>query len=250
MHPTVGSPVTWLNDVINDKLEIFKGSRFAKDDDEDNISPLPETQLENDAVDTDLQWLYVKHCLECLVALKDLFNLCKCSKFQNVFFKKKLFAQVLYIYATQIFIIIYHCANSFHSGISGNEFCGDCVQPPLNTVDALKATDQQNLSRLIQLVFTFGVVPNFLPGVGLPLERRNKFHRCILECNTLVGKNDGKMKRKYEEKKHHMLVYVAESLLNILDHEIFSSIILTKHIGDILAALIQLTYAPAFKVEL
>ena len=117
----------------------------------------------------------------------------------------------------------------------------------MKTVDALKTADQQNLSKLLQLVFLFGVVPNFLSGVGLPIERRNKFYRCILECNAADGNNDGAMKQKCDEKKHHRLVYVAECLLSILNHEVFASIILKNHIGDVLAVLIQLAYGPTHK---
>ena len=70
--PLIGSPVPWLNDVINDKLEVFKRGKFRKSHDEDNIPSLPESQLEDDVDDTDPQWIYVKHCLEYLVALNDL----------------------------------------------------------------------------------------------------------------------------------------------------------------------------------
>lgn len=46
--------------------------------------------------------------------------------------------------------------------------------------DALSVAQQQKLSNLLQIITALGSVPSFLPGVGLPADKRSKFHRFLV----------------------------------------------------------------------
>ena len=37
----------------------------------------------------------------------------------------------------------------------------------------------RQVQRLLQLVVALGIVPNLLPGVGLPMEKRSAFFQCL-----------------------------------------------------------------------
>ena len=45
--------------------------------------------------------------------------------------------------------------------------------------DAISIGHQSCVSGLVQMVLVFGAVPSFLPGVGLPIEKRTKFSQVL-----------------------------------------------------------------------
>ena len=109
----------------------------------------------------------------------------------------------------------------------------DQQQEPL-----LSVNQQQNVTTLTQLIIAFGALPSMLPGVGLPLEKRSKFYSMVQpqEHRSLSV-----------EEKHQRLVNTMLELLELIEEPTISQIVLTKHLGDILAILIQLSSAPLKK---
>ena len=102
----------------------------------------------------------------------------------------------------------------------------------------LSVNQQQNVSSIIQLAVALGIVPSLLPGVGLPLSKRSKFYEIVSKEQELSVLQS-----------HERLVKTTKSLLKLLENPTLSQIILTKHLGDILASLIQLSSAPLKKPD-
>ncbi|KAL0968205.1 hypothetical protein UPYG_G00263820 [Umbra pygmaea] len=107
------------------------------------------------------------------------------------------------------------------------------MAPPLPP-DVLSVTQQRTLSTALQFVVSIGLCPYLATGVGVPLGRRSKF-------GTLV-----------EELVRHDVAPVSERRLLtttkvLLDLSVLSSlatVIYTRHLGDVMAALCQLGYRP------
>ena len=97
---------------------------------------------------------------------------------------------------------------------------------------------EQHVSSLIQLVFALGVVPSLLPGIGLPVEKRSKFY------NLVVPKEP---QENSVEKFHERIVNCTKNLVELAHVPSLNQIIVSKHLGDLLAALIQLSQAPLKK---
>ena len=106
----------------------------------------------------------------------------------------------------------------------------------------LSTSDKQVISKVVQGVIFLGVVPNLSPGVGLPLQRRSKLYQILRDCITAEVVNGDNFNVKI--RKYQSLLYVVTQLLSLLNLDVFSSIILTKHLGDFLAGLIQVAYSP------
>ena len=106
----------------------------------------------------------------------------------------------------------------------------------------LSTSDKQIISKVVQGVIFLGVVPNLSPGVGLPLQRRSKLYQILRDCITAEVVNGDNFNVKI--RKYQSLLYVVTQLLSLLNLDVFSSIILTKHLGDFLAGLIQVAYSP------
>ena len=87
------------------------------------------------------------------------------------------------------------------------------------------------------MVLVFGAVPSFLPGVGLPLAKRTKFADVLSAEKTNVD----------VEELHSRLASVTLGLTNLLDHEGLAGIVLSRHLGDLLAGLVQLAHVPLMK---
>ena len=97
---------------------------------------------------------------------------------------------------------------------------------------------EQHVSSLIQLVFALGVVPSLLPGIGLPVEKRSKFY------NLVVPKEP---QENSVEKLHERIVNCTKNIVELANVPSLNQIIVSKHLGDLLAALIQLSQAPLKK---
>ena len=109
--------------------------------------------------------------------------------------------------------------------------------------ESLSIGQQQNVSAGIQLVIALGIVPSLLPGVGLSMAKRSKFY----EIEAKTRKSDDSNKPILE--MHNRLVLCTKELLDLATNPGLSQMILTKHLGDVLAALIQLSSAPLKKAK-
>ena len=131
-----------------------------------------------------------------------------------------------------------------NSGTIENPSDGNLVRPTFD----LSTTEKQIISNVVQSVIVLGVLPNLFLGVGLPIERRNKFYPILQDCIAAeVVDNDG---INIKVKKYHRLLYLITELLDLLNLDVFASIFLTKHLGDLLAGLIQVAYAPIIKEDM
>ena len=74
--------------------------------------------------------------------------------------------------------------------------------------------------------------------LGLPVEKRSKFYALVASQETSEAN---------VEKLHDRIVKCTKNLLGLIDISSLNQIILGKHLGDLLAALIQLSYAPLKK---
>ena len=124
-------------------------------------------------------------------------------------------------------------------------FCQVCLQTLRclkNTLQAMKSSDkdakgpavdlsisdQQIVKTVIQLIVVLGVCPNLAQGVGIPIEQRTGFSAALG-----TGLNADCPKCLYE---------CVMTLVSCLSEPSLSLVILSKHLADILAALMQLGY--------
>ena len=108
-------------------------------------------------------------------------------------------------------------------GKRGNE------APPL-PVDSLGVGDQKTVLTAIQFVVILGICPNLSPGVGLPVERRSGFASLLnIHCNA---------------KNERRLFECVDTLVECIAQSSLGSLVLSRHLGDILSGLLQICYAP------
>ena len=107
----------------------------------------------------------------------------------------------------------------------------------------LSSYDKETIAKILQGIIILGVIPNLFLGVGLPIQKRKKIYQIFQENVTVdeVGIDD---KMSLKKTKQEKLSFVMTNLLNLLSLEVFSSVILTKHLGDLLAGLIQTVFSP------
>ena len=107
------------------------------------------------------------------------------------------------------------------------------TKAPVLQPDSLSVSDQKTIVACFQFVVSLGVCPNFLPGVGLPVEKRSGFG------NLLQVKDDAIRK----EIHLHDCVKV---MVACIDQPALGALVLSRHLGDILAGLLQICHAPRF----
>uniref|UniRef100_A0A8C4X7P0 Transport and golgi organization 6 homolog n=1 Tax=Erpetoichthys calabaricus TaxID=27687 RepID=A0A8C4X7P0_ERPCA len=110
--------------------------------------------------------------------------------------------------------------------------------PPLPP-DVLSISQQKTVYAAIQFVISLGICPFLLPGVGVPLLCRSQFGAEVINATTHVTHSSGT----------HRLLITCRVLLDIADHPSLGSMVMTRNLGDILAALCQLGYCPNRKKE-
>ena len=93
----------------------------------------------------------------------------------------------------------------------------------------LSISDQQVVKTVIQLIVVLGICPNLLEGVGIPIQQRTGFSAALGSEQALP-------------KCPKCLYECVMILVSCLSEPNLSLVILSKHLADILAALIQLGY--------
>ena len=108
----------------------------------------------------------------------------------------------------------------------------------------LSVKAESEVSSLVQTTISLGLLPSLLPGVGLAPEKRSKWARVCME-----GRQDeDESGARVIERKHSRLVAVTRFLLDLAaSSPRLGNIVLSKHLGDVLAALVQLGHAPLMK---
>ncbi|KAM4612463.1 transport and Golgi organization protein 6 homolog [Discoglossus pictus] len=105
---------------------------------------------------------------------------------------------------------------------------------PALSPDTLSISQQKTVQSVLQFVVSLGVCPYLLPGVGLPLQHRSEFGalvRRLVSCDAPVTRT-------------RRLYISCTTLLEVSRHTSLGSLLLTQHLGDLMAGLCQLGYCP------
>ena len=54
---------------------------------------------------------------------------------------------------------------------------------PRLEADALSISQQKNIASLVELVLVLGILPNLIPGVGIPPGKRSQFLQHVIEVS-------------------------------------------------------------------
>ncbi|XP_060694296.1 transport and Golgi organization protein 6 homolog [Hemiscyllium ocellatum] len=100
--------------------------------------------------------------------------------------------------------------------------------------DTLSILQQKTVQTALQFVITLGICPYLLPGVGTPLRCRSDFAGTVEKLVCYLASPRGMWR----------LYIVTMALLDIASHPSLENLILTRHLGDLLASLCQLAYSP------
>ncbi|TMS05797.1 Transport and Golgi organization protein 6-like protein, partial [Larimichthys crocea] len=107
------------------------------------------------------------------------------------------------------------------------------MAPPLPP-DVLSVTQQKMLETALQFVVSLGLCPYLAPGVGVPLGRRSAFGAMVE--NLVCGGVAPAAGRR--------LLTTTNVLLKLAELSSLATIVFTRHLGDVMAALCQLGYQP------
>ncbi|KAL5022664.1 hypothetical protein ScPMuIL_001819 [Solemya velum] len=105
--------------------------------------------------------------------------------------------------------------------------------PPLSP-GSLSISQQKIVLATVQFIVCLGICPNVEPGVGIPVSRRSQFFSIISDSNCNGNVSD-------IEKKYRLLV-CAKILMTCIKTPSLGALILSRHISDLLAILLQLCY--------
>ncbi|XP_066570075.1 transport and Golgi organization protein 6 homolog isoform X1 [Amia ocellicauda] len=100
--------------------------------------------------------------------------------------------------------------------------------------DVLSITQQKTVGSGLQFVVTLGICPYLLPGVGVPLSRRSAFGAAVESAVFRDVAPDGSRR----------LFTSCSALLELVEVSSLGTLVLTRHLGDILAGLCQLGHCP------
>ncbi|XP_028595717.2 transport and Golgi organization protein 6 homolog isoform X2 [Podarcis muralis] len=106
--------------------------------------------------------------------------------------------------------------------------------PPLSP-GTLSIAQEKTVQVALQFIVTLGICPYLLPGVGLPLRSRTEFSALVQEVAS----------SRCISSATRRLFVTCTVLMEVADHTSLSRLILTRHLGDLLAGLCQLGFCPA-----
>lgn len=112
------------------------------------------------------------------------------------------------------------------------------MAPPL-APDVLSITQQKTIGAALQFVVCLGLCPYLAPGVGVPLGRRSAFG-AMVEKLVHVGPVSAMTRR---------LLTTTKVLLELAELSSLATLVFTRYLGDIIAAICQLGYMPHHKDE-
>ncbi|XP_053305344.1 transport and Golgi organization protein 6 homolog [Spea bombifrons] len=105
---------------------------------------------------------------------------------------------------------------------------------PALSPDTLSISQQKSVQSVLQFVVSMGICPYLLPGIGLPLQQRSEFgalvHRMV-SCDVPIIRT-------------RRLYICCTTLLEVSRHPSLGSLLLTNHLGDLMAGLCQLGFCP------
>ena len=109
--------------------------------------------------------------------------------------------------------------------------------PPLPRC-ALSVTHINTVRKALQFVACLGISPNLSPGVGIPLQHRSKFLTLAPLSVTALAEID--ISSESRKARLSVCTLVLAELLKVAE---LQSVIVSAHLNDMLAALLQLIYS-------
>ncbi|MEQ2159748.1 hypothetical protein GOODEAATRI_026385, partial [Goodea atripinnis] len=110
------------------------------------------------------------------------------------------------------------------------------MAPPLPP-DVLSVSQQKTLSTALQFVVSLGLCPYLATGVGIPLGRRSAFGAVVEKL----------IQREASPPAGRRLLTTTRVLLQVSELATLATLVFTRHLGDVMAALCQLGYGPHHK---
>ncbi|MEQ2250980.1 hypothetical protein ILYODFUR_006395 [Ilyodon furcidens] len=110
------------------------------------------------------------------------------------------------------------------------------MAPPLPP-DVLSVSQQKTLSAALQFVVSLGLCPYLATGVGIPLGRRSAFGAVVEKL----------IQREASPPAGRRLLTTTRVLLQVSELATLATLVFTRHLGDVMAALCQLGYEPHHK---
>ncbi|KAJ2461570.1 hypothetical protein GGF42_000104 [Coemansia sp. RSA 2424] len=114
-------------------------------------------------------------------------------------------------------------------------------------VDALGLRDRQVVAQALDMVVLFEVAPRLFPGVGVPVAQRSTSRPEAVDVLTRLQQQRCAPRISLQEEN---LGHITSRLVGILDSSVRSNagdvaaVLAAKHTPDLLAALLQVAYAP------
>ncbi|KAM9481885.1 transport and Golgi organization protein 6 homolog isoform 2-T2 [Clarias gariepinus] len=105
--------------------------------------------------------------------------------------------------------------------------------PPLPP-DVLSVAQQKTLGTVLQFLVTLGLCPYLVPGVGVSLALRSAFGVAV----------EGAVRRDVAPPCERRLFITTTVFLEVAAHSSLATLVFTRHLGDLMAALCQLGYRP------
>lgn len=105
--------------------------------------------------------------------------------------------------------------------------------PPLPP-DVLSVAQQKTLGTVLQFLVTLGICPYLAPGVGLGLARRSAFGAAV----------ESAVRREVAPPCERRLLVTTTVLMEVASLSSLATLIFTRHLGDLMAALCQLGFRP------
>ncbi|KAM8861636.1 transport and Golgi organization protein 6 homolog [Synchiropus picturatus] len=115
----------------------------------------------------------------------------------------------------------------------GDQPRGPEMAPPLPP-DVLSVSQQKTVAAALQFVVCLGVCPYLAPGVGLPLRHRSAFGALVEKVVQGGGVASAT----------HRLWTSTTVLLKLAELSSLATLVVTRHLGDLMAALCQLGHQP------
>ncbi|XP_072554692.1 transport and Golgi organization protein 6 homolog [Paramormyrops kingsleyae] len=105
--------------------------------------------------------------------------------------------------------------------------------PPLPP-DVLSVAQQRTVGGALQFVVTLGLCPYLSPGVGVALARRSAFGATVIEAVSCT----------VAPPPDRRLLVTIHALLELSETSSLGTLLLTRHLGDVMAGLCQLGHHP------
>ncbi|KAK3603873.1 hypothetical protein CHS0354_042880 [Potamilus streckersoni] len=129
--------------------------------------------------------------------------------------------------------------DSIHHALRGFKYKSkpENIRPsgaPLLSPDTLGVSQQKTILTSVQFIVSLGICPYLQPGVGLPFEKRSEYGK-------LLGLSVDEMHLDVYQKTYRLFICV-KVLMECINTPSLGSLILSRHLSDVLAILLQLLY--------